>query len=116
MEIILKFSSWKELEEFRREQEEPKVAAEVPVKKAEEPKAEKKEEAKKPAPKKEAPAKTEPAIDKVAVRGVLFKLNKKTGVNRSRGLIESLGYERLDDVKQEDLPKLYEKAKEALDA
>lgn len=107
MEIILKFASWKELEEFRGAQEEPKKPDQKadPVK-VEEPKAEKKE----------APAKAEPTIDKVAVRKVLFALNKKTGVNKSKDLIRSLGYERLDDVKREDLPKLYEMAKEALDA
>ena len=92
MEIILKFASWKELERFRME---PEKAAPKPEKAAPEPKE---------------------AVDKFMVRGVLFQLNKKTGKNVSKELIQSIGYDRLDNVKPEDLPKLYEKAKEALDA
>lgn len=69
-----------------------------------------------PQPEASAPKEETQVVDKVTVRGMLFKLNKKTGVNESRELIQALGYNRLDDVKPEDLPKLYEKAKEALDA
>ena len=106
MEIILKFASWKELEQFRME---PEKAAPKPEKAA--PKPEKAD----PKPEKADPEPKE-AVDKFMVRGVLFQLNKKTGKNVSKELIQSIGYDRLDDVKPEDLPKLYEKAKEALDA
>lgn len=53
---------------------------------------------------------------RVEVRKFLAKLNKKTGQNTAKELIQQFGALRLTDVKLEDLPALMAKAEEAFNA
>lgn len=55
---------------------------------------------------------------RLEVRKTLAKLNKTSGRNMARDLIEDLGVDtgKLSDVALEDLPKLMDAAKEALNA
>lgn len=62
----------------------------------------------------EQPAVTEDY--RMEVRKFLAKLNKQTGKNTAKELIQQFGASKLTDVKLEDLPALMEKAKEAADA
>lgn len=64
----------------------------------------------------EKPAVTEDF--RLEVRKTLAKLNKTSGRNMARDLIEDLGVDtgKLSDVALEDLPKLMDAAKEALNA
>ena len=51
------------------------------------------------------------------VRGILAKLNKKTGVNTASQIISDVaGVGKLSEVPLDKLPELMDKAKEALDA
>lgn len=61
-----------------------------------------------------APAVTEDY--RVEVRKFLAKLNKKTGQNTAKELIQQFGASKLTDVKLEDLPALMAKAEEAFNA
>ena len=53
---------------------------------------------------------------RVEVRKFLAKLNKKTGQNTAKELIQQFGASKLTDVKLEDLPALMAKAEEAFNA
>lgn len=53
---------------------------------------------------------------RVDVRKFLAKLNKQTGKNTAKELIQQFGATKLTDVKLEDLPALMAKAKEAFNA
>ena len=53
---------------------------------------------------------------RVDVRKFLAKLNKSTGKNTAKELIQQFGASKLTDVKLEDLPALMAKAKEAYNA
>ena len=61
-----------------------------------------------------APAVTEDY--RVDVRKFLAKLNKQTGKNTAKELIQKFGATKLTDVKLEDLPALMAKAEEAFNA
>ena len=61
-----------------------------------------------------APAVTEDY--RVEVRKFLAKLNKQTGKNTAKELIQQFGASKLTDVKLEDLPALMVKAEEAFNA
>lgn len=61
-----------------------------------------------------APAVTEDY--RVDVRKFLAKLNKQTGKNTAKELIQQFGATKLTDVKLEDLPALMAKAEEAFNA
>lgn len=61
-----------------------------------------------------APAVTEDY--RVEVRKFLAKLNKQTGKNTAKELIQQFGATKLTDVKLEDLPALMAKAEEAFNA
>ena len=52
----------------------------------------------------------------VEVRKFLAKLNKQTGKNTAKELIQQFGATKLTDVKLEDLPALMAKAKEVFNA
>lgn len=67
---------------------------------------------------KEEPAQAVTEDFRIEVRKTLAGLNKKAGKNMARDLIEDLGVDtsKLSDVALEDLPKLMEAAKEALNA
>jgi len=67
---------------------------------------------------KEEPAQAVTEDFRIGVRKTLAGLNKKAGKNMARDLIEDLGVDtgKLSDVALEDLPKLMEAAKEALNA
>ena len=62
----------------------------------------------------EQPAVTEDY--RIEVRKLLAKLNKKTGQNTAKKLIQQFGAGKLADVKLEDLPALMAKAEEAYNA
>lgn len=53
---------------------------------------------------------------RVDVRKFLAKLNKQTGKNTAKELIQQFGATKLTDVKLEDLPTLMAKAEEAFNA
>ena len=53
---------------------------------------------------------------RVDVRKFLAKLNKQTGKNTAKELIQQFGATKLTDVKLEDLPALMAKAEEAFNA
>lgn len=53
---------------------------------------------------------------RVEVRKFLAKLNKKTGQNTAKELIQQFGASKLTDVKLEDLPALMAIAEEAFNA
>ena len=53
---------------------------------------------------------------RVDVRKFLAKLNKQTGKNTAKELIQQFGATKLTDVKLEDLPALMTKAEEAFNA
>lgn len=63
---------------------------------------------------KAAPAVTEDY--RVEVRKFLAKLNKQTGKNTAKELIQQFAATKLTDVKLEDLPALMAKAEEAFNA
>lgn len=88
----------------------PKKMEEAP-KKAEEKPAEE-------APKKEeAPAKEEaPKVDRVELRKILSVLNKSTGKNTARELINGMGFRALTDVPDDRLAELKAKAEEVINA
>lgn len=54
--------------------------------------------------------------DRVSVRKALAKLNKLTGKNVAREILEGMGYDKLTEVPLERLAELMEKAKEAYHA
>lgn len=72
-------------------------------------------EAKAPEKATESPTegKTPTEEDRVSVRKALAKLNKLTGKNVAREILEDMGYEKLTEVPLERLAELMEKAKEA---
>lgn len=72
-------------------------------------------EAKAPEKATESPTegKTPTEEDRVSVRKALAKLNKRTGKNVAREILEDMGYEKLTEVPLERLAELMEKAKEA---
>lgn len=78
------------------------------------PKPEKVEEA----PKTDAALKTEaaPKTDRVALRKTLSALNKATGENTARKLINEMGFSALTDVPEDRLAELKDKAEEVLNA
>ena len=91
-------------------------------------------EIKAPAPEKEAPAeqapvsaleqpavtpepvKEEPKIDRVEMRKLLSVLNKTTGTNTARELINAMGFKALTSVPDDRLAELKAKAEEVLNA
>lgn len=60
--------------------------------------------------------KTPTEEDRVSVRKALAKLNKLTGKNVAREILEDMGYEKLTEVPLERLAELMEKAKGAYHA
>lgn len=72
-------------------------------------------EAKAPEKATESPTegKTPTEEDRVSVRKALAELNKLTGKNVAREILEDMGYEKLTEVPLERLAELMEKAKEA---
>lgn len=75
-------------------------------------------EAKTPEEAMESPTegKTPTEEDRVSVRKALAKLNKLTGKNVAREILEDMGYDKLTEVPLERLAELMEKAKEAYHA
>lgn len=75
-------------------------------------------EAKAPEKATESPTegKTPTEEDRVSVRKALAKLNKLTGKNVAREILEDMGYDKLTEVPLERLAELMEKAKEAYHA
>lgn len=75
-------------------------------------------EAKAPEKATESPTegKTPTEEDRVSVRKALAKLNKLTGKNVAREILEDMGYEKLTEVPLERLAELMEKAKGAYHA
>lgn len=72
-----------------------------------------------PMPKKaeEAPQKTEqPKVDRVALRKILSVLNKTTGENTARKLINEMGFSALTNVPDDRLAELKAKAEEVINA
>lgn len=63
-------------------------------------------------PEKEAPVK----IDKVEMRKLLSVLNKSTGENTARKLINGMGFKALTDVPDDRLAELKAKAEEVINA
>ena len=134
MEIILKFTSLQEYENFI--DQAAKSAPHVEVSQEETArmiKAMEKENvqvlpkekapAPEPAPMPEpvpAPAPAAPAADpeelRVQARKILADLNKKTGKNIAKDIIAEAGYKRLTDVPAELLPGILDKAREAANA
>lgn len=76
------------------------------------------QEAKAPEKATEGPteSKTPTEEDRVSVRKALAKLNKLTGKNVAREILEDMGYDKLTEVPLERLAELMEKAKEAYHA
>ena len=72
-----------------------------------------------PKPKKaeEAPQKAEePKVDRVALRKILSVLNKTTGENTARKLINDMGFSALTNVPDDRLAELKAKAEEVINA
>ena len=74
-----------------------------------------------PKPKKaeEAPQKAEeeaPKVDRVALRKILSVLNKTTGENTARKLINEMGFSALTNVPDDRLAELKAKAEEVINA
>jgi hypothetical protein len=74
-----------------------------------------------PEPKKaeEAPQKAEPEapkVDRVALRKILSVLNKTTGENTARKLINEMGFSALTNVPDDRLAELKAKAEEVINA
>ena len=67
-----------------------------------------------PEPAPEAPAVTEDF--RVEVRKAMAKLNKQTGQNTAKDLINAIGFTKLSEVPLEMLPGLMEQVKEAANA
>ena len=63
-----------------------------------------------------APEKEEPRIDKVEMRKLLSVLNKSTGENTARKLINEMGFKALTDVPDDRLAELKAKAEEVINA
>ena len=63
-----------------------------------------------------APEKEEPRIDKVEMRKLLSVLNKSTGENTARKLINGMGFKALTDVPDDRLAELKAKAEEVINA
>ena len=108
---------------LRGSQGEPdKPGSNVPEQPSIPPMPKKMEEApKKPveeAPKKEeAPAKEEaPKVDRVDLRKILSVLNKTTGENTARKLINEMGFRVLTEVPDDRLAELKAKAEEVINA
>ena len=66
----------------------------------------------------EAPQKTEeaPKVDRVALRKILSVLNKTTGENTARKLINEMGFSALTNVPDDRLAELKAKAEEVINA
>lgn len=62
------------------------------------------------------PEKEEPRIDKVEMRKLLSVLNKSTGENTARKLINGMGFKALTDVPDDRLAELKAKAEEVINA
>ena len=62
------------------------------------------------------PAKEEPKIDRVELRKILSVLNKSTGKNTARELINGMGFRALTDVPDDRLAELKAKAEEVINA
>ena len=111
-----------EIERIQKDREK-QTAAEEPTEtneSAPERKPAKKDtpEAKAPEKATESPTegKTPTEEDRVSVRKALAKLNKLTGKNVAREILEDMGYDKLTEVPLERLAELMEKAKEAYHA
>jgi hypothetical protein len=71
----------------------------------------------KPEPVKEEPKKAEvPKVDRVALRKILSVLNKTTGENTARKLINDMGFSALTNVPDDRLAELKAKAEEVINA
>ena len=69
------------------------------------------------APQKEEPKKAEePKVDRVALRKILSVLNKTTGENTARKLINDMGFSALTNVPDDRLAELKAKAEEVINA
>lgn len=62
------------------------------------------------------PAKEEPKIERVELRKILSVLNKSTGKNTARELINGMGFKALTDVPDDRLAELRAKAEEVINA
>ena len=62
------------------------------------------------------PVKEEPKIDRVEMRKLLSVLNKTTGTNTARELINAMGFKVLTSVPDDRLAELKAKAEEVLNA
>lgn len=62
------------------------------------------------------PVKEEPKIDRVEMRKLLSVLNKTTGTNTARELINAMGFKALTSVPDDRLAELKAKAEEVLNA
>ena len=70
-----------------------------------------------PAKAEEIPAKAEePKVDRVELRKILSVLNKTTGENTARKLINEMGFKALNNVPDDGLAELKAKAEEVLNA
>lgn len=71
----------------------------------------------KPEKAEEAPQKAEePKVDRVALRKILSVLNKTTGENTARKLINDMGFSALTNVPDDRLAELKAKAEEVINA
>ena len=70
-----------------------------------------------PAKAEEIPAKAEePKVDRVELRKILSVLNKTTGENTARKLINEMGFKALNNVPDDGLAELKAKAEEVINA
>ena len=71
----------------------------------------------KPTEAKEIPAKAEePKVDRVELRKILSVLNKTTGENTARKMINEMGFKALTNVPDDRLAELKAKAEEVINA
>lgn len=69
-----------------------------------------------PMPKPEKAEEAAPKVDRVELRKVLSELNKTTGENTARKLINEMGFRVLTDVPDDRLAELKAKAEEVINA
>lgn len=93
-----------------------KMAQEIVKKIPAEKTPEKAEETPEKAEKNSEKTEEEPKIDRVELRKILSVLNKSTGKNTARELINGMGFRALTDVPDDRLAELKAKAEEVINA
>lgn len=95
--------------------EEKRATTPMPEPEAPMPKPEPEERATAPTPEPEAP-KPEKGLDLAQMRKILSAVNKHTGKNTARELIQAMGYKVLTEMPADKYPELKAKAEEVLNA